>query len=174
MSEHEEKSSKAEELKLTHEDIEDSYEPDDDDVDDIEKEAERVKITKEFQEMVVKFVKIDDLVRRKEKEIRELKNQRKPCEAFILEYLDQIGETTIEITGGKLRKNKSETKVPLSQDIIKDAINEKIKDPMEVEQILALMDNLRPKSERINLKRTALRGKRVKKKNGEEKQEDES
>lgn len=163
------------EEKITHADIEDSYEPEDnyDDLDEIEKEAEQLKITKEFQEMVVKFVKMDDLIRKKEKEVKELKTQRKPCEAFILEYLDKIGETVIEITGGKLRKNKSETKTPLTQEVIKDAIMEKIKDPLEVEQIISLMDTLRPKTERVNLKRTALKGKRVKKNNIEDTSDNE-
>jgi hypothetical protein len=154
---------------FTHDDIEDSYEPEEDeevDLDDIEKEAELLKITREFQEMVVKFVKIDDVIRKKEAEIKELKSQKKPCEGFIIEYLDKIGESVIEITGGKLRKSRTETKGTLTQDIIKKAIDEKVKDPDQVQQILSLMENMRPKKERVNLKRTALRDKRVKRKNG--------
>ncbi len=132
-----------------------------DGVDDneIEEEAEQLKISKEFQEMVIKFVKLDDLVRKKEKDIKELKIQRKPCEDFILTYLDKVGENTIDITNGKLRKNKSETKVPLNQNIIKDAIKEKVADPKVVEDILTLMDTMRPMNVRTNLKRT---GKHVK------------
>ena len=128
----------------------------------IDKEAQQVQISKQFQEYVVKFVKLDDLIRKKQNEITELKSQRKPCETYILKYLDEINENVIDITNGKLRKNKAETKVPLSQEIIKHAIIQKVKDPTMVEEIIKLMDK-RPTSVRVNLKRTSAREKRLKK-----------
>ena len=127
-----------------------------------EKSIDAMKVTKEFQENVVKFVKLDDLIRKKQEEIGELKDQRKPCEEYILKYLDQVNENVIEITNGKLRKNKSETKASLSQDVIKHAILEKIKDPKTVEEILKLMEDKRPLSTHVNLKRTGKRAKKQK------------
>ena len=125
---------------------------------DAEAKAEDdVNVSKEFYEQVVKFVKIDDLMRKKQKEMTELRSQRKPCEDFIIKYLDQIDESVVEITNGKLRKNKSETKVPLNQDIIKEAIETKVKDPKIVDSILKSMDDLRPKNVRVNIKRTSQR-----------------
>ena len=100
------------------------------------KSVQSVKVSKEFQENVLKFVKLDDLVRKKQQELSELKEQRKPCEQYILKYLDKVDQNMIEISDGKLRKNKSETKAALSQDIIKASIAEKIKDPQIVEEIL--------------------------------------
>lgn len=120
-----------------------------------------VKVPKEFQENVVKFVKIDDLIRKKQEELSELKKQRKPCEEFILKYLDKTDLNTIEITDGKLRKNKSETKKALSQDIIKDTLTELLKDPLKVDEALKKMEDKRPLNVHTNLKRT---GKREKKK----------
>lgn len=128
-----------------------------DENDNLDGDGEQLKISKEFQEMVIKFVKLDDFIRKKEKEIKELKLQRKPCEDYILNYLDKVGESTIDITNGKLRKNKSETKVPLNQNIIRDAIKEKVTDPKIVEDIVTLMDTLRPTNVRTNLKRTGKR-----------------
>ena len=118
---------------------------------------EDVAVSKEFQENVIKFVKLDDLMKKKTQEMSELRTQRKPCEDFILKYLDQIGEQVIEINTGKLRKNKSETKIPLNQDIIKEAIETVVKDPKLVAQIMEHMDDSRPKNTRVNLKRTAKR-----------------
>ena len=107
-----------------------------------------------------------------ENEIKELKAQRKPSEEFILKYLDKIDENVIEISSGKLRKNRSETKVPLSQDIIRDAIKDKINnvttrlakyekltytDEILVEDIMKHMDDSRPLKTRTNLKRTSNR-----------------
>lgn len=132
--------------------------PDEDEEEDASK-ADSVNVTKEFQENVIKFVKIDDLIRKKTTELAELKSQKKPIENFILKYLDQVNETVVEITNGKLRKNKSETKSGLTVDIIKEAIEKKIKDPKVVEEILKNMEDMRPKATRVNLKRTSVREK---------------
>lgn len=146
--------------KITEIEIDNSNDIDDDA--EIDKEAEQLKVSKEFQENVIKYIKLDDLIRKKEKEMKELKSQRKPCEDFILKYLDKVGENIIEVTGGKLIRNKSETKQKLSNDIIKEAIADKIIDPKKVEEIIELMETLRPKNVRVNLKRTASRGKSAK------------
>lgn len=137
---------------------EDVIVPDEDDEEENSK-ADSVNVTKEFQENVIKFVKIDDLIRKKTTELAELKSQKKPIETFILKYLDQVNETVVEITNGKLRKNKSETKSGLTVDIIKEAIEKKIKDPKIVEEILKSMEDMRPKATRVNLKRTSVRDK---------------
>lgn len=160
MSEHKTKENLTSEI-ISEVDKDDSIS---DDSDNDEKAIDKVKISKEFQENVVKFVKLDDLIRKKQKEICDLKEQKKPCEQFILKFLDQIEENVIEITNGKLRKNKSETKAALSQDVIKNAISEKIKDSKTVEDILSLMDTLRPLNTHVNLKRTNIRPNRIVKK----------
>ena len=130
--------------------------------DDLEKQAEVLQITQEFQENVIKYVKYDDLIRRKNDEIKKLKKQKKPCEEYIIKYLDREDINCIEINDGKLRKNKSENKVPLNQETIKDAIGKKITDPEVIKEILKIMDN-RPKKVNVNIKRTLNRRKRTKK-----------
>lgn len=133
-------------------------------VGDKEKSIDQVKISKEFQENVVKFVKLDDLMRKKQQEMTELREQRKPCEQYILKYLDNVDENVIEITNGKLRKNKSETKAALTQDVMKSAISEKVSDPKLVEEILKIMETKRPLNTHVNLKRTGTRPNRKSKK----------
>jgi len=138
-----------------------SHDGEDDGNDDgKEQSIDQLKISKEFQENVVKFVKLDDLMRKKQQEMSELREQRKPCEQYILKYLDDVNENVIEITNGKLRKNKSETKSSINQDIMKNAITEKIKDPKIVEEIMKLMEEKRPLSTHVNLKRTGTRDKK--------------
>lgn len=125
--------------------------------DESEEKVNSIQITKELQENVVKYVKYDDLIRKKQQELADLKDQKKPCEEYILKYLDQINLNVIDITEGKLRVNKSETKKQLSQDIIKGAIAEKVADPLIVEEILKLMETKRPLNTHTNLKRTHAR-----------------
>lgn len=140
-------------------DVEDSNSEEGDDQTD---KLDKVQVTKEFQENVVKYVKLDDLIRKKQQELSELKERRKPSEEYILKYLDSVDENIIEITDGKLRKNKSETKASLNQDIIKNAISETITDPAIVEEIMKKMETKRPLNTHVNLKRTTKR--QVKKK----------
>lgn len=116
------------------------------------------KLHNEFQESVKKYITYDNQIKQRENEIAELKKQKKPVEQIILTCFDKFGETMIEITGGKLRKNKSETKIPLTMDIIKSALQEKLKDPKDVEYIMEKIEN-RQKVSRVNLKRTVLRKK---------------
>lgn len=113
-----------------------------------------VKITKEFEENVINYVKIDDIIRKKDKELKQLKLLKKNNEKFILKYLDTVGEKVIEITDGKLRKNKSETKKSLSIAAITNIIKEKIKDQKIIEEILNDVNNKREKVVHVNLKRT--------------------
>ena len=94
------------------------------------------------------------MIRKKEKEIKELKNQRKPCEEYILKYLEEIDENIIEIGDGKLKKNKTETKIPLNKEIIKNTLHEDINDEEKIKRIIEKIENKREKNTKISLKRT--------------------
>ena len=123
------------------------------------------KITEEFVEVVKNWVKLDDEIRDYNDKVKELKTERKEYETYILEYMDKINENVINITGGKLRKNKSQTKTPLKEESIKNALLEITKDNERSTQMTKyIMDN-RPSVERVNLKRTRLRRSKKKKNN---------
>lgn len=123
-----------------------------------EQTEDDVEVTKEFQERVIKFIKLDDMMREKQKEIKELRSQRKICEDYILKSLDKMDEKVIDITNGRLRKNKAKTKSTLTNDMIKTAILEEVGDPKKVEKIMASMEERRPKVTHTNLKRTKVGG----------------
>jgi hypothetical protein len=128
-----------------------------------EQEQEQPQLPKEFVESVTKYVRLDDLIREREGEVKELKNSRKPYETTVLNYLKEHKESCVEITGGKLINNKSETVVPLKMDHIKEAVQEFVEDPAVVEKIMEKVKN-RPKNTRYNLKRTRYWAKGGKKK----------
>lgn len=115
------------------------------------------QITEEFVEVVKNWVKLDDEIRDYTSKIKDLKNERKEFEDFILEYMEGINENVIEITGGKLRRNKSQTKTPLKEESIQTALFEITKDnEKSIQMTKHIMEN-RPSVERVNLKRTRLR-----------------
>ena len=132
---------------------------------DSDYENSQDKITEEFVEVVKNWVKLDDEIRNYNDKIKDLKNERKEYEEYILEYMDKINENVINITGGKIRKNKSNTKAPLKEESIKTALYEITKDNEKSAQMTKYIMENRPSVERVNLKRTRLRKSRKKKKN---------
>ena len=81
--------------------------------------------------------------------------------------MDKIGEKSINITGGKLRQNKSQTKTGLKQDVIQGALYDLTQDSAKSVQMTKYIMDKRPTVERINLKRTRNRKKKTKKKNND-------
>lgn len=136
-----------------------------------EKEEEKKVVSNEFKEKILGYIKIDDLIREKMEEIKELKEKKELCEEYILKNLDKNESNFINIPGGKLIKNQSETKGPLKADVIKEAIIDGLKKDnitneentvKVVEDILTLMEEKRGKVNRVNLKRTFERVKKKK------------
>lgn len=127
-----------------------------------EEDDKQKEITEEFVEMVKSWVRLDDEIRTYQDKIKELKKEKKEYEVFVLEYMEKIGEKSIDITGGKLRQNKSQTKVGLKQDVIQSALYELTKDSNKSVQMTKYIMDKRPTVERINLKRTRLRKKKKK------------
>ena len=121
------------------------------------------EVTEEFVEVVKNWVKIDDEIRKKNLEVKELKDERKEFEAFIIEYMDKINENVINISDGKLRKNKSASKGSLKQDSIQNALLDITQDNSKAMQMTKYIMDSRPIVERVNLKRTKKRGKKTKK-----------
>lgn len=121
-------------------------------------------ISNEFKEKVIRYLKCDDLIRKKMEEIRELKGKKKPCEEYIIKYLESKDSPFVKVKDGKLIKSKSESKGSLKIDLIKEAIKEGIKGEKlsndEVKsnditvKIMNIMENKRSKTVRVNLKRT--------------------
>lgn len=130
---------------------------------DGESEVESVKVSKEFEENIIKYVRIDDIIRKKQAEISELKKQKKTHEDFMVEYLKKINQTEIGITNGKLKLDEQERKETLKNDTIKLALLDKIKDPIEIEKIMEMIEEARPIVKKTSIKRLMNREKKQKK-----------
>ncbi len=129
------------------------------------KEKDKDKsVSNDFKEKIISFIKVDDLIRKKQEEIKELKDKKEEFEEYILKFMDKSEASFVNIPGGKLIKNQSESKAPLKIEVIKESIiegikKEKLTDSDEVnkkviEEIIELMEIKRGKVNRINLKRT--------------------
>lgn len=116
--------------------------------------------TDEFKKKVKDYVKNDDRIRELQAELKLLNGAKKNAEIEILKHLERLGESNVNITGGKLRINQYESKEGLKEDLIKEALSEKIKDPTIIEFIFEKINEKRIANGKVqkSLKRTFERG----------------
>ena len=114
----------------------------------------------EFKKIVVNWVQIDDVIREKNAELKELKDDKKSLEEYILESMDKMDQSIIDISDGKLRLNKSKTTAGIKQEYIQEALTELVKDQAQAQQMTKFILEKRPTVERTNLKRTFFRKKK--------------
>jgi hypothetical protein len=134
--------------------IDEISDSEDDDNEKEEDEGGEYELKDEFREKVVLYVKSDDRIRELQKLVKDQQKIKKDSEEAILRHLERLGESMINISGGKIRKNQYESKGALKKEFIKDSILEKIKDPKVVEDILAKMEDKREAKMNVSLKRT--------------------
>ena len=116
--------------------------------------------TEEFKKKVKEYVKNDDRIRELQSELKTLNGLKKTAEIEILKHLERLGESNVNITGGKLRINQYESKEGLKEELIKEALGEKIKDPEIIEFIFEKINEKRIANGKVqkSLKRTFERG----------------
>jgi hypothetical protein len=143
--------------------------------DEADEEENQKQLNKVFLDKIIKYIKTDDLIKKKVKEHNEevkiLKMEKTNLENSILIFLDKIDENYISINGtGKLIKNESKTKSAIKVEYIQESIIQSIKKTniniekqiLEelIETIIKQIDVLRPIKKRIYLKRTSERTKK--------------
>ena len=146
---------------------------------DYEEGGDSKLVKNKFLENVIKYLKTDDVLKKKQKEhkdeLQSLKEDKNELEVFILRFLDRKGENFVAIKGeGKLIKNKSETKAAIKAENIREGILEGLKAEKLVEKeeetlevinkIMDIIDTKRSVNTRTYLKRTkeAKKGKKQK------------
>ena len=131
----------------------DKNEENDEDYDSVEE----YEFQDDFENQVKTYVKTDNNIKELQKQIKELNQTKKVAEDSIMKHLERLGETNINITGGKLIVNKYESKGSFKEDIVKEVLTEKIKDPRIVEAIFDKIQEIRTENAKmqLGLKRTS-------------------
>jgi hypothetical protein len=155
--------------------------------DDISKQAKEKYVETELFEKITKYLKIDTVIKTKQKEVREymkvMKTQKEDMEKYILSYLTDTNEDFIKIDGhGKLIKTISKSKGTINIDNIKSSIVEGLKKDNTIkddERILTLLNSIlgtidtnRPVKTRTYIKRTTEKQKKTPKENSDEDDDD--
>lgn len=153
-----------------------SYDSEDDNItnEDIQKEARSNYVQNELLERITKYLKIDNAIKEKQKEIREyvkvMKSQKENMEKYIIGYLNEVNEDYIKIDGeGKLTKTISTSKGAIKTDNIKASVVASLKkenialDEKKFNEligsILNMVEENRPKKQRTYIKRTQVKKK---------------
>lgn len=120
------------------------------------------EIEKKFKEMVVAWVKLDDGIRAMSEELKEMKSEKKQYEEYILAIMEKMEEDTVTLSNGMLKKNVTQSKGALKEELIQDAIKEITKDADKAYEITQYIIQKRPTSEKVSLKRTIRRERKSK------------
>jgi hypothetical protein len=130
-----------------------------------EKDYQQNIINNDLKQKIITYIKIDDAIKKKQEEIKNFKQMKKPCEEAIISYLELNNEDAFNLNSGdRIIKNKVEHKAPIKLDIIKGAIKEELfkENMVETEErcenilneILDLIDKKRPTKTKITIRRS--------------------
>jgi hypothetical protein len=132
----------------------------DTDVDESDEEPE-VDDSKILKKNVSEYIKIDDLIREKKEEIKELIEKRFEHEGFLTNYLEKAGKTKIETKDGEIVYKKTSSKSPLKEELVEKAIVKKFQDTKKITEsgikiahdIIEEVNNMRDVKVKSNIKR---------------------
>jgi hypothetical protein len=110
----------------------------------------------EFIKLIKEYVNNDDEIRNLKLKIKELNTKKDASQPEIMKHLEKLGDSCVKINGGALRINQYESKAGLKETLIKEAIEEKIKNPKILEAIMENIEEKRENNKKIqkSLKRT--------------------
>jgi len=114
-------------------------------------------ISEEFKQKIVRWVKLDDDLRKIRETTKEINDEKKQAEEYILAYLENIGEKEIGINDGKLTKNVSKSQEPLKKENIQKALMDIVKEESKASLMTDHILKSRQTKEKITLKRIKIR-----------------
>lgn len=116
----------------------------------------------EFVKLIKTYVTLDNEVRELRLKAKELNSKKDTTQIEIMKHLERLGDNYVKINGGALRINQYESKGGLKEDLIKEAIQDKVKNPKITEEILEIINDKRETNKKVqkSLKRTYERGKK--------------
>jgi hypothetical protein len=118
-----------------------------------ESEVSEEELKKKFRNIVISWVQLDDKIKAINSELKNMKDEKKQYEDFILSFMEKYNENMITLSNGILKKNVSQTKQSINEEMINEVIEEFTKD---VEQAYAITQKIiqkRQVNEKVTLKR---------------------
>jgi hypothetical protein len=113
----------------------------------------QIQVSNDFKNKIVRWVKLDDDLRKIRETVKEINDEKKQAEEYILSYLDNIGQSEIAIDDGKLTKQVSKSQAPLKKENIQKALNDIVKDDNKASLMAEHILKSRETKEKISLRR---------------------
>lgn len=121
---------------------------------DTQSEDVQYKVTKNFKNDVLRWIEIDDKIRKHRKAVKDLNTEKKEFEEQIIQYLTEVDEESVMLKDGFLKKSVTKSKEPLKKENIHSALVDITGD---ANKALMLTDHIlksRKETEKVSLKRT--------------------
>jgi hypothetical protein len=118
-----------------------------------EPEESEEEIKKKFKNIVIAWVQLDDKIKVINSELKNMKDEKKQYEEFILSFMEKYNENMITLSNGSLKKNVSQTKESIKEEMIQEAIEEFTKDIEQAYTITQKIIQKRQINEKVTLKR---------------------
>lgn len=117
------------------------------------------ELKKKFKNIVIAWVQLDDKIKTINSELKNMKDEKKQYEDFILDFMEKYNENMITLSNGILKKNVSQTKQSINEEMINEAIEEFTKDAEQAYTITQKIIQKRQVNEKISLKRQVIKKK---------------
>jgi len=123
------------------------------------KNSSEEELKKKFKNIVIAWVQLDDKIKTINSELKNMKDEKKQYEDFILDFMEKYNENMITLSNGILKKNVSQTKQSINEEMINEAIEEFTKDAEQAYTITQKIIQKRQVNEKISLKRQVIKKK---------------
>jgi hypothetical protein len=141
--------------------IGDAHSSGENDSDENQTDNNDIPDTNILKEKVAGYLKIDDMIREKKEEIKELTEKKLKYEEFIKNYLEKANKSKIETKDGDIVFKKQTSKAPLKEEMLEKAIVKKFQDTKKItdsgvkiaHDILEEVNNMRGVSIKNNIRR---------------------
>jgi hypothetical protein len=117
-----------------------------------------IQVSNDFKNKIVRWVKLDDDLRKIRETVKEINDEKKQSEEYILSYLDNIGQSEIAIDDGKLTKQVSKSQAPLKKENIQKALFDITKDDSKASMMADYILKSRETKEKVSIRRVKERG----------------
>ena len=123
------------------------------------KDSSEEELKKKFKNIVIAWVQLDDKIKTINSELKNMKDEKKQYEDFILDFMEKYNENMITLSNGILKKNVSQTKQSINEEMINEAIEEFTKDAEQAYTITQKIIQKRQINEKVTLKRQVIKKK---------------
>ena len=107
----------------------------------------------QYKQMVKSWIETDDKINKLMTTLKELKDEKKQYENYIIDYMDENHNVEVSIPEGKIKKAMIKSKGGFNEKVIITGLAEITKDETKAKDITKVISQKRENKEKIYLKK---------------------